>query len=257
MCEACSPPKRSEDRVAVLVARDGVWTDESGWGGDPATTTVVSTINGQSPADAATSPHQPPRAAAWPTAAGQVAEDPGAFEAGLPDRVDPLAPLRLVIVDATRLEWFEATAGSFWGRGTFEVVETPCPKQILPPPGIWRRLSQPYFAWLLSAVERLSSGDRSEAMGILREIVIAAIEAEVFGDWAMVETLWPRRPPVGYLPPRGISANVPAGDQWLHEPNAWEENTARVRDRAEAMVKLKAAAGMAGLSNEAIPGKAA
>ena len=151
---------------------------------------------GDSPADHVTTPDAEPDAEPDEWAPTLPAVTRAAFEDGQGNRVDPEAPERLVVV-STRLDWFAAGLRSPWLLD-IEVTQDTASFAA----GMYRRLDQRYFAWLCQQVDLLPWGIREQGLRDLDEIGIAAFGYSVFGGWVLDRENWPRRPPVGYLPPR-------------------------------------------------------
>lgn len=143
-----------------------------------------------------------------------------AGQAGLRDgwgdpesRPDPdNGPSELLIV-STRLEFARARLGGYWEQEMAEVACLPSPGVQDAVQGVWRRLTQPYFAWLVSQVLKMNfSGNydqrNAEAMRLLREIAMEAVQVGEFGLWALDQRQWPWAPPAGFDPPEAIGRRV-------------------------------------------------
>lgn len=113
-------------------------------------------------------------------------------------RLDPEdGPTALLIV-STRLEHAAAPMGGFWESPDVEVACLPSPGVPDAPAGVWRRLTQPYFAWLVAAVSKMSGDQNREGVRLLREIAAEAMELREFGEWAADVRQWPWEPPEGF-----------------------------------------------------------
>lgn len=131
-----------------------------------------------------------------------VAESQDAVQESAEPRIDPPEPNRLVYI-STRLIMFTASLPARYGR------DIEFGKGLIIPTGIYRQLDQSYFGWLVSSVRRLDEPHRSEGTLRLQQIACEAVNAEVFGEWAL--DLDPSRWPVNprYESPR------PIGFSWV------------------------------------------
>lgn len=126
-----------------------------------------------------------------------AAESRDAVQKSTETRIDPPEPNRLVYV-STRLLMFTTPLPAHYGR------DIEFGKGLSIPPGIYRQLDQGYFGWLVFGVRRLDEPHRSEGTLRLQQIACEAVNAEVFGEWAL--DLDPSRWPVNprYESPRPI-----------------------------------------------------
>lgn len=150
-------------------------------------------------------------------AVSDMAEDewaigvPKTFSDGVEKRVDPHRDLRVAsVLVSTSLDWCTCKPGGFWDRDVIvdrmsgEFEQPGVTKKFRRPPstGSWRPLTQAYFAWLVSRVDEWNRRTgRDAGKKDLVEVADAAVRHGVFGEWALNEQLWPRRPPYGYVGP--------------------------------------------------------
>lgn len=228
-CLACKPQDYMQWIVADAVpGKTGLWWRDfdqefDSWpGGEPEGGTRA--VTSAAPVDAwAVEPVAEGGGGGPGAGAGSGAAAVEAFESRLGERIDPVrsatAPVLLV---STTLEACWAAPSRFWEVDWDQDVSS----VGWLPVGLWRRLNQRYFAWLVRRVDRLAGEVRREADTALAEIAVAAFDAGVFGEWVLDDRWWPRVPPAGYEGPRR------AADGWNWEWE-WDE---RLIWRSAAMI---------------------
>lgn len=132
-----------------------------------------------------------------PTGAGGAAVN-AAAEAS---RVDPETPTDLVYVSPTTLAWFFSGLKPSFGR------DVTLRRSHGFPDGVYRRLDQAYFAWLVAQQNKQFQVAAYPAEFF--EITTAAQIAGVFGDWSRDVGLWPTSAPRGYVGPAEFEIFLP------------------------------------------------
>lgn len=161
---------------------------------------------------------------------------PKPYSVGQDGRVDPAAETAdaLVFV-STGLDWFFAPRGGFWDRKSV-VIDPPSGKgsnDRLPPPGTYRPLSQPFFAWLVNRVDAIQkqAGEQNIGRVELDEIAGAGFACGVLGSWVLDRDRWPRVPPLGYVGPVPSRPTV----DWDRGVVPWDDSFDRMQERLAAM----------------------